>query len=175
MRRFASPTGLIPEQVWERAPVAASPAGTDPLTASIAMAPGQADGSATPLNWALGQYIRLAADLQSGAMLDEPSITRARYVTHAVGHALLRVTSPAADLTGHGPRQLTIAGKAAPGSRLVVLAAGNIGALAYDLTVAADGSFSRAIALPQAYAVRVSIGAQDGSGRTALVVRKVLG
>jgi hypothetical protein len=56
----------------------------------------------------------------------------------------------------------------------VVLAAGNIGATVYDLTVAAGGSFSQSIVLPAAYAVRVTIAAQDKAGRTALVARKVL-
>jgi len=174
MRRFASPTGLIPEQIWEGRPVAASPPGAPPSAASIGMIPGQADGSATPLNWALAQYIRLLADIQSGALLDQPAIAHARYVSHPMGQTRLIVTSPAADLTGHGARTLTIAGMAAPGARVVVLASGNIGASASTLTVAANGAFSGMIALPAAYAVRVSIAAQDANGNTALVVRKIL-
>ncbi len=174
MRRFASPTGLIPEQIWEHPPVPVSAPGEPPSAASIGMTPGQADGSATPLNWAMAQYVRLLADLQSGALLDQPAITRARYVTHSVGQARLIVTSPSADLTGHGARTLTIAGRAAPGSRIVVLASGNSGASSYSLAVTANGSFSRSITMPAAYAVRLSVAAQDAAGNTALVIRKVL-
>ena len=174
MRRFASPTGLIPEQIWEGRPVAASAPGGSPSAASIGMTPGQADGSATPLNWALAQYIRLLADIQSGILLDQPAIVHARYVTHPVNQARLAVTAPAGDLTGHGVRTLRITGRAAPGARVVVLASGNFGASAHALAVAANGVFRGTITLPAAYAVRLSIAAQDATGNTALVVRKVL-
>ena len=45
MRRFAGPTGLIPEQIWNGPALPASPTGTDPQDAHGALAPGQAGES----------------------------------------------------------------------------------------------------------------------------------
>lgn len=173
MQRFASSTGLIPEQIWERKAVAPSPAGTPSGSASIGMVPGQADGSATPLNWALGQYIRLVGDIQSATLLDQPAITQARYVTHPVGAAPLTVTAPAADITGNAARARMVRGKAAAGSRVVILVTSTAGSATYALRVAADGSYSQEIAVPPAYLVRVYVAAQDAAGNTALVVRRI--
>ncbi len=62
---FASGVGLIPEQVWELPNLAASPYGTDPTTASIGFVNGQAAGSAAPLTWSAGAYVRLLADIKA--------------------------------------------------------------------------------------------------------------
>jgi glucoamylase len=173
MRRSASPTGLIPEQIWERRALPPSKAGTPPASASIGMTPGQADGSATPLNWALGQYIRLLADAQAGTLLDRPAITTARYVTHPVGHAKLAVTIPAADITGNRATKLTVAGMTVPGSRVTILVSGNTGGTAYSPVVASNGAFRQVVALPVAYVVRVQVAVADRAGNTALVLRRV--
>jgi hypothetical protein len=173
MRQFASPTGMIPEQIWERRAVAPSPPGTPPDSVAIGMVPGQADGSASPLNWALGQYLRLTADIQTGTVLDRPAIAWMRYVAHPVGRAHLTVTAPAADIVGSTARTLTIRGRAAAGSHVVILVASTAGTALYSPAVAANGAFSQVIAVPAAFLVRVNIAAQDTAGNTALMVRRV--
>jgi glucoamylase len=57
---------LIPEQVWDRADVPC-------------YRPGAATGSAAPLMWAEGQYVRLANAIDAGSPVETPSVVRARY------------------------------------------------------------------------------------------------
>ena len=73
--------GYVPEQVWEDPNTPASPFGADPTTASIGFTNGKAAGSAAPLIWGQAQYLRLVLDLQDGKVSDQPSITRARYLS----------------------------------------------------------------------------------------------
>ena len=73
--------GLMPEQVWEDPNIPAAPYGSNPATASIGFIDGKAAGSATPLIWAEGQYVRLIRDLQTSTLTDQPAITRDRYIT----------------------------------------------------------------------------------------------
>ena len=61
----------------------ASPFGADPTTASIGFRNGKAAGSAAPLIWGQAQYLRLVLDLQAGTLIDQPTITRARYLDPA--------------------------------------------------------------------------------------------
>jgi GH15 family glucan-1,4-alpha-glucosidase len=80
MQRMTSGLGLAPEQTWENPPSEASPYGTDPTLASIGFAPGRAAGSASPLTWAQAQLVRLTLALSAGRPLEQPAITRARYL-----------------------------------------------------------------------------------------------
>jgi len=68
MMSFANDGGMIPEQVWDK---------------QQAPAPdfrfGKGTGSATPLAWAMAQFIRLAVNLQAGRNLDTPTVVAARY------------------------------------------------------------------------------------------------
>ena len=57
---------FVPEQVWDRANVSC-------------YALGRPTGSAAPLNWAEGQYLRLAQSIDAGYALDTPSVVRAKY------------------------------------------------------------------------------------------------
>ncbi len=50
---------FVPEQVWDRPDVAC-------------YAAGRPTGSAAPLNWAEGQYLRLAQSIDAGSNLDTP-------------------------------------------------------------------------------------------------------
>ncbi|MDB5125721.1 MAG: Glucodextranase, partial [Mucilaginibacter sp.] len=52
----------ISEQVWN------GPTGTNGFTA------GKPDNSATPLIWAMGQYVRLAVDISAGQNVDTPAV-----------------------------------------------------------------------------------------------------
>jgi glucan 1,4-alpha-glucosidase len=118
---FASGVGLIPEQVWELPNVAASPYGTDPTTASIGFVNGQAAGSASPLTWSAGSYVRLLADIKAHRLVDKPANTTARYVTHTQGQTPIAITSPA-NLTGVTGPSLTVTGTSAAGNKIVVAA-----------------------------------------------------
>jgi glucoamylase len=57
---------LIPEQIWDRSDITCYPAGTP-------------TGSAAPLMWAEGQYIRLAQGIDAGQDVETPSVVKARY------------------------------------------------------------------------------------------------
>jgi glucoamylase len=57
---------FVPEQVWDRADISC-------------FTIGRPTGSAAPLNWAEGQYLRLAQSIDAGYNLDTPSVVKARY------------------------------------------------------------------------------------------------
>jgi len=57
---------FTPEQIWERADVSCFKLG-------------RPTGSASPLNWAEGQYLRLARSIDAGNTLDTPSVVKAKY------------------------------------------------------------------------------------------------
>jgi glucoamylase len=57
---------FVPEQIWDRSNVSC-------------YSPGRPTGSASPLNWAEGQYLRLAQSIDTGYNLDTPSLIKARY------------------------------------------------------------------------------------------------
>ena len=119
MARMASGVGLIPEQNWENPDLAASPFGTDPTTASIGFVNGGAAGSAAPLDWSAGAFVRLARDLATGTLVDRPAATYNRYVRHTQGTTTLTVTSPA-DQSAVGGSPVTVTGTSAPGNTVYV-------------------------------------------------------
>ena len=57
---------FIPEQVWD-----------NPDVSCFAL--GRPTGSAAPLNWAEGQYLRLSQSIDAGYNLDTPSVVKAKY------------------------------------------------------------------------------------------------
>lgn len=57
---------FVPEQVWDRGNISC-------------FTIGRPTGSAAPLNWAEGQYLRLAQSIDAGYNLDTPSVVKARY------------------------------------------------------------------------------------------------
>ena len=99
LRDFGSGVGLIPEQDWELPAMAPSPYGTDPTTASIGFQNGQPAGSASPLMWATGAYLRLQRDIAAGKLLDTPPDSYQRYVAHTQGSTTLSVSAPIDDST----------------------------------------------------------------------------
>ena len=127
--------GYVPEQVWEDPNTPASPFGADPTTASIGFRDGQAAGSATPLIWGQAQYLRLVLDLKAGTLLDQPRITRARYLDPAPpARVPVTITSPASGAAVTGP-ETVVTGTTAPGANVTV-AAGQPGSEANASTVA---------------------------------------
>jgi glucoamylase len=67
MRNFANDGLMIPEQVWDKA------------ATNKNLKFGEGAGSATPLAWSMGQFIRLAINLQKGENLDTPEVVARRY------------------------------------------------------------------------------------------------
>ncbi|MCU1684570.1 MAG: glucan 1,4-alpha-glucosidase [Amycolatopsis sp.] len=57
---------FVPEQVWDRSGIAC-------------FGLGKPTGSAAPLMWAEGQYLRLAQNIDAGQNLETPSVVKARY------------------------------------------------------------------------------------------------
>lgn len=165
MSSLATGVGMIPEQDWEDPGVPASPYGTDPTTASIGFTDGQPTGSAGEITWAEAQYVRLAQDIATGTVGDQPSIVRDRYVAHgAPGQALLTITSPAITTPPSGAQvtggSITVSGVTAPGADVVVAAtlspsgATSPGGTAHsaavptnvtEVTAGADGTFSATV------------------------------
>ena len=60
--------GLLPEQVWDREPIPEQ-----------GLFPGQPSGSAMPLVWAHGEFIKLCHSMVAKAPVDRPAATWARY------------------------------------------------------------------------------------------------
>ena len=184
MLTSASGVGLVPEQVWNYPDVPASPYGSDPSTASIGFADGQADGSAAPLTWAQAQLLRLIADAASGTLLEQPSIVTDRYegASGAPATAALNVTTPLTVAGGNVPANLTrpsatvdaasqaIAGTTEAGATVDIAVTGSApGASAPSTsitTVTADssGAFSATVSLqPGTNSVEVAATSADGS------------
>ncbi|MFZ0974048.1 MAG: glycoside hydrolase family 15 protein [Solirubrobacteraceae bacterium] len=151
MDRMSWGIGLMPEQVWEDPDIPAAPYGSNPATASIGFVDGKAAGSATPLIWGEGQYVRLIRDLQTGTLVDQPAITRDRYVTGGPPAVVpVTIASPAGGATVGG--STTITGTTTPGAK-VTISAGQPGSPADSTTVAStaagsDGQFSATVPTP---------------------------
>jgi glucoamylase len=75
---------FVPEQIWDRSDIAC-------------FALGRPTGSASPLNWAEGQYLRLAQSMDGGNNLDTPSVVKAKY-------------RPAGPILGNGAKCIDDAG-----------------------------------------------------------------
>lgn len=71
MTNAATPSGMLPEQVWDDNPPSGQP-GFEPGTPTL---------SATPLAWTHAQYLRLAWDLQDGRVSETPDVVAARYAS----------------------------------------------------------------------------------------------
>ncbi|MGZ3622323.1 MAG: glucodextranase DOMON-like domain-containing protein [Ktedonobacteraceae bacterium] len=144
MQNFGSGVGLIPEQDWDLPNLAASPFGTDPTIASIGFQNGQPAGSAAPLTWSAGVYVRLMRDLVANKLLEQPTNTYNRYVAHQQGQTSLTVTSPANNSPVNGS-PITVTGTSAPGNTIYVSATNtdnNSQTTIASIKAASDGSFS---------------------------------
>ncbi len=122
MRRMSWGLGMVPEQAWEDPDYPPSPYGSDPSTGSIGFINGKAAGSAAPLIWGQAQYLRLLLDLKTGTLLDQPPITRTRYIVGGPPTVIaLRLASPApGTITTAATSAVT--GTTAPGARVDVSA-----------------------------------------------------
>jgi glucoamylase len=67
--RYASPEGLIPEQIWDQDDIP-----------DLELFRGRASGSAMPLVWAHAEYLKLIRSLHDGKVFDRPPQTVERYL-----------------------------------------------------------------------------------------------
>ena len=170
--------GYVPEQVWEDPDTPASPFGADPTTASIGFSNGKAAGSATPLIWGQAQYLRLVLDLQAGTLIDQPQITRARYLNPAApADVPVTIASPATGATVTGANTV-VTGTTTPGAR-VDIAAGQPGSPANTSTVMATiadshGAYSATIPAPSGTTI-ITAAATVGAHATGWTQETVTG
>ncbi|HET7303577.1 MAG TPA: glucodextranase DOMON-like domain-containing protein, partial [Segeticoccus sp.] len=178
MQQSASGIGLVPEQEWENPALPADPYGTDPATASIGFRPGHAAGSASPLTWAQAGELRLIASLGSDRPVEQPSITRSRYVVH--GQALrapvpVTVTSPD-DGAEVDQATTAVTGTTAPGATVDVSStAVDTGgdSRTVETTAGADGAFSVDVPTPFGTSV-ITVAATSADGATGYAQRTVV-
>jgi glucoamylase len=175
MNRFASGVGLIPEQDWELPDLAASPFGTDPTVASIGFRNGGPAGSAAPLTWSAGSFVRLAADLAAGRNVALPSFTHSRYVTHMQGETTLTVTAPADGASVPGS-PVAVTGTTAPGNAVYVSGTNtDHDSATTSVSTTADGSGAFSVDLPITGGTTVvNVVAVSPSGGTAHAVRTIV-
>jgi glucoamylase len=69
MEGFANDSGLLPEQIWD-----------SPDIPNRGLYFGRPSGSATPLVWAHGEYVKLRRSLHDGRVFDTPEHTVKRYL-----------------------------------------------------------------------------------------------
>jgi glucoamylase len=89
MVRMTGPGGLMPEQVWDTAPLAGR-----------GLFPGHPSGSAMPLVWAHAEYVKLAASVGLGRPFDRLEAVWARYhgAAPAVGWWSWSLAAPIAEI-----------------------------------------------------------------------------
>ncbi|HEX4009337.1 MAG TPA: glycoside hydrolase family 15 protein [Solirubrobacteraceae bacterium] len=167
MQRMTWGLGYVPEQVWEDPSTPASPYGSDPTTASIGFTNGQAAGSATPLIWGQAQYVRLIRDLQTGTIVDQPAITRDRYLRNGPPAALaVSISSPAPGATLPGATTV-VSGRTVPGADVVVTTGqpGTPNNLTNVVTTtsATQGTFSAGVPTPAGQTVLTVAAASAGA------------
>jgi glucoamylase len=167
MANMTSGQGLEPEQAWEDPPVAPSPYGSDPATASIGFAPGRPAGSASPLTWAQAQYARLTLGVSAGRDLETPAITTHRYVVHGTPGSLpLSVTSPANGSSVNGS-MVKVIGTTAPLARVDAEAAAASGGTAGSASTSADSAGNFSLSLPVGFGTTTITVTATSGGRTA--------
>ena len=192
MLNSASGVGLIPEQVWNFPDLAASAYGSDPTTASIGLIDGKPDGSAAPLTWAQAQLLRLLRDIQSGTLLDQPSIVAERYLPAPPATAALAVSSPLAVNGRDVPINLTrpsvtvnsastvVSGSTAAGATVDIAITGTAAGASTPTTtittVSADGggAFSTSVALePGSNSIEVAATAGSATDEAIFAVNNL--
>ena len=175
MANFASGLGLIPEQDWELADLAASAYGTDPTTASIGFRNGGPAGSAAPLTWSEGAFVRLVRDVTTGGLIDRPPANVKRYISHPLGATSLTLTAPA-DTSAISSSPVTVTGTTVAGNHVYAAATNtdsNSATTTASTTAAGDGSFSLDLVVTGGTSV-INVVAVSPSGATAHAQRTVV-
>ena len=83
LEKLASPTGLLPEQVWD-----------EPDRPDLHMFLGRPTGSAMPLAWAHAEYVKLLRSAADGAVFDRIPAVAARYLRRRPAGPPLEIWKP---------------------------------------------------------------------------------
>lgn len=101
MANTANEGYMIPEQVWDQ---------PEPAPAPYGYRPGKATGSASPLAWAMAQYVRLARAIDAGHPVETPAVVARRYASGAERDVpALELTAPDDGSVAEEP-QVTVRG-----------------------------------------------------------------
>lgn len=123
LNHFSNSVGLLPEQIWERSDLPPTPYGTDPAQSSIGFQDGQAAGSASPLIWSAGAYVRLFQELITSQSPNKSCLAYDRYVTVKPGELNLTAAAQIAYTSSRGSL-IRITGTSLPNT-LISIAATN--------------------------------------------------
>ena len=160
MHSAANKGFMIPEQVWDQ---------EEPTSYGHTL--GRSTGSASPLSWAMAQYVRLAAGVTNGSPVETPRNVAQRYAAGAVAKPALTIDSPA-QLTTSGTPSTTVSGTTAA-AKVYVSVNGQI--VEAPLTPTGDGTstFAVDVTLPGTKST-VTVAAVGPDGGTAVESRTVL-
>jgi glucoamylase len=159
---FANEGLMIPEQVWDL-----------PQSPQPRLRFGEGTGSATPLAWAMAQFVRLATNLEAGRNLETPDLVAARYSAHPVPPETDdSFLSPDDEALSHleAGSSLRFTWRVAPGTRAFILE----GAGAREVAVGADGGVDLSVKVPEGESV-VAFVAQTPGGASIFHRLKVRG
>lgn len=153
MQGFANDGMMIPEQVWDRRESPRAPI----------LRFGEGTGSATPLAWAMAQFIRLARNLEEGRNLETPQLVVKRY---GQGHVPLEsdihldIADEEVLLNLDAGAQLHTGGQLSPASRAYLFHDGR----SREVVVDREGRFGFDLEVPQGESVMALVTfAPDGS------------
>ncbi|MEV7573873.1 glucan 1,4-alpha-glucosidase [Pseudarthrobacter sp. NPDC089323] len=160
MHSAANDGFMIPEQVWDQ---------DEPTSYGHEL--GRSTGSASPLSWAMAQYVRLAAGVKHGAPVETPQNVASRYANGAIAEPALEIASPA-QLSTSDSDSTTVSGTTSA-AKVYISVNGQV--VEAPLTPAAGGSstFSVDVALPGTKN-NVTVAAVGADGGTAVEERTVL-
>jgi glucan 1,4-alpha-glucosidase len=150
MANTANDGFMIPEQVWDHPQPAPAPYGYQP---------GKATGSASPLAWAMAQYIRLARGIEAGRPVETPAAVAERYATGAQRSVpALELTAPADGSVADQP-QVTVRGTT-DADEVAVGVGGTV-----ETVTPHDGAFELTVPLERG-GNRITVVAQASDGGT---------
>jgi carbohydrate-binding DOMON domain-containing protein len=127
------------------------------------------------LVWSSGSFVRLAADLRAGELVDQPTNTVDRYITNTQGETTLAITAPD-DNTAVAGSPLTVSGTTEAGNEVDVLVSNtdaNMAASAASTVAGPDGSFTVDVPITGGVQV-VNVAATRADGATAHATRTVV-
>lgn len=99
---------MIPEQIWDDEP-----------QPQFHLKPGYGTGSATPLAWAMAQYLRLSKCIESSRIVEMPEGVEKRYITEPVTNPLPFVIEIPRNHLEQSTPEAVITGRTEPGSTVV--------------------------------------------------------
>lgn len=153
MMGFANDGMMIPEQVWDRR--------ESPRPRLLRF--GEGTASATPLAWAMAQFIRLARNLEEGRNLETPQPVASRYSRGRAPQESdihLDIADEEALLDLDAGAQLHVGGRLSPASRAYLFRDGN----AREVFVDREGRFGFDLEVPRGESmIALATFAPDGS------------